>query len=464
MFFIFPLRTEKDTKRYPNFTIALIVINFIIWAFTSKTISNDNKQIINLHQELCYIESQYITSPERSEQLKLRNPLTFHEFIITKKIIPPDSPSYAKWLSLFRDFKKLIENSFLHKWGFIPAHLNFFKLFISLFLHTGFWHAFFNMLFLWIVGCNLEDDWGWPRFLGLYLFSGIVAGLVHALYAGNMTQPCVGASGAVAGVMGAFMVQHFKTKIRFFYLLLIFFYPIYGSFRIFAGIVLPIWFFFESINAFSGIQTGTAHWAHVGGFIFGALIVVIIKYVSGDMERKTALSKEKLKQNKLAEITNLPAEAEYTPAFIAQLNQINTCEPHNYLAKIHLARNAYSKGNYDETGLYYNQALNIIIELRDEKTLLSIYSEIRKYKILKKINPLFLFKIASLLEKTNQYLNAVQLYSAYVKWYPQCQTRASLLYRIFLLAKNKINNPLLARKALNLLKQKYPKYYKEKLI
>ncbi len=462
MFFIFPIRTEKDTKGYPNFTIALIVINLLIWIFTSKTILKENKQLINLHLELSFIESQYMTNQEKFEQLKIQDPLKFHELIIKKNIIPPDSQSYIKWLFLYNKFKKLIMNSFLRKWGFIPAQLNIVKLLISLFLHSSFWHVFFNMLFLWIVGCNMEDDWGWLRFLGLYFLSGITAGLFHAFYAGNMTQPCVGASGAVAGIMGGFMVQHFKTKIRFIYFFLLLFYPLYGTFKIFAGIIIPIWFLNEFINAYSGIQTGTAHWAHIGGFIFGAIAVLLTKYLSGDMGKKTISLYNNSKNLTSANMTSLPVETEYTPAFISQLNQIIRCEPNNYQARIHLARIAYNNGDINYAGLSYNQALENIIEFRDNEILISTYKEIRQLKILKKINSTNLFIIATILEKTKKYSEAIQIYTAYTKWHSQGEKRATSLYRIFLLSKNKTKNIILAKKAFTLLKLKYPEFYRRK--
>ena len=217
--FLIPVRSEKDTHKIPNLTIGLIGLNLIIWIFTNRIVSSEQKQLNGIHQRLIVIETEYIGKALKQNPNLLQNGdiLEVHKAFLEEDIIPRNSQTYKEWLALYQEFQKLSNNTFFHRWGYIPAKLNLFKLLISMFLHAGFFHVFGNMLYLWIVGCNMEDDWGWPRFLGLYLLSGVAAGIFHTVFTPNMSTPCIGASGAVAGIMGAFLIQHFKTKIRFAY-------------------------------------------------------------------------------------------------------------------------------------------------------------------------------------------------------------------------------------------------------
>jgi membrane associated rhomboid family serine protease/TolA-binding protein len=137
------------------------------------------------------------------------------------------------------------------------------------FLHGGFWHLFGNMIVLWAFGPNLEDRLRWFGFLAFYIASGIIAGLAHALISG---APCVGASGAVAGVTGASIILFPRTNVRCF---LIF---------IFVGIyMIPAWWFigfgvFKDIFLTATGRAGNvATWAHLGGYASGALAMVILR-------------------------------------------------------------------------------------------------------------------------------------------------------------------------------------------
>ena len=190
---LLPIRSEKNTVKSPNFTIGLIGLNLIIWIFTNRIVSSEHKELNRIHQNLIAIESEYIYRAVDKYPDLFRDGDIFeiHEIFLKKEIIPRNSQHYQAWLNFYNEFQQLSNNTFFHRWGFIPAHMNFLKLLISLFLHGSFFHVFGNMLYLWIVGCNMEDDWGWPRFLGFYFLSGIAAGLIHAAFDPQMTIPCI---------------------------------------------------------------------------------------------------------------------------------------------------------------------------------------------------------------------------------------------------------------------------------
>jgi len=148
-------------------------------------------------------------------------------------------------------------------------------IFTSMFLHGGWLHLGGNMLFLWIFGNNMEDLLGRGRYLVLYLGSGVAAALVQALSAKYSTVPMVGASGAVAGVLGAYLVTYPRANVHCFVWIVIFFWIV----TVPAWILLGFWF---AMQLFSGLTAGAgapgvAFWAHVGGFAAGTLIYLVIR-------------------------------------------------------------------------------------------------------------------------------------------------------------------------------------------
>jgi membrane associated rhomboid family serine protease len=148
-------------------------------------------------------------------------------------------------------------------------------LFTSMFLHGGFLHLGGNLLFLWIFGNNVEDLLGRGRFLLLYLASGVAAALAQAL-ADKLSQvPMVGASGAIAGVLGAYLVTYPRANVHCFVWIIIFFWIV----TIPAWILLGFWFvmqLFGSLGMERG-EPGVAFWAHVGGFIAGILLYLMLR-------------------------------------------------------------------------------------------------------------------------------------------------------------------------------------------
>ena len=144
----------------------------------------------------------------------------------------------------------------------------------SLFLHGGFLHIGANMLFLWIFGDNIEDAMGHARFLAFYLICGVAGGLTEILLDRNSIVPIIGASGAISGVMGAYLVLFPRGMIRVATLLII--VPL--IFRLPAVIVIGFWFVIQALSGYASlnmdsVQGGTAFFAHIGGFVAGVVLV-----------------------------------------------------------------------------------------------------------------------------------------------------------------------------------------------
>lgn len=167
------------------------------------------------------------------------------------------------------------ENLFILEYGMIPARLaageGYHTLITSQFLHGGFMHLAGNMLYLWIFGDNLEDELGHIPFLIFYLASGIGAALIQAAPDLSSVVPMVGASGAIAGVMGGYLLFFPKARVD----VLIIFVFFFKVFPVPAWIMLGLWFGLQALNSFGGpLQGGgVAYLAHVGGFVVGLLWV-----------------------------------------------------------------------------------------------------------------------------------------------------------------------------------------------
>ena len=179
-------------------------------------------------------------------------------------------------------------NSLIHQFGVVPYHLGVFlggshryplaaivvPLFTSLFLHGSWMHVIGNMWFLFIFGDNVEDYLGHFKYLVFYLLTGVIAMGTHVAMNLHSTAPAVGASGAIAGVLGAYFVLYPRARVLTWFFIFVLWVP--------AWIILGYWFV---LNFLSGTATalavqrgnmgGVAFWAHVGGFVSGALLVKV---------------------------------------------------------------------------------------------------------------------------------------------------------------------------------------------
>ncbi|HUI34576.1 MAG TPA: rhomboid family intramembrane serine protease [Stellaceae bacterium] len=154
----------------------------------------------------------------------------------------------------------------------IPAWMT---VFTSMFLHGGWLHLGGNMLFLWIFGNNIEDVLGHARYLLLYLVSGVVAALCQALPDTASTVPMIGASGAIAGVLGAYLLLYPFAKVHVLIWIIIFVRII----AVPAWILLGIWFGLQLLDGLLSDpgDSGVAFWAHVGGFVSGVALLVLLR-------------------------------------------------------------------------------------------------------------------------------------------------------------------------------------------
>ncbi|MBL8242501.1 MAG: rhomboid family intramembrane serine protease [Bryobacterales bacterium] len=170
-------------------------------------------------------------------------------------------------------------NFFIAHYGVIPARFEWSDVITSIFLHGGWMHLIGNMWFLWIYGDNVEDILGHAQYLVFYLLCGVAATMVHILFNMDSRVPTVGASGAIAGVMGAYVVKFPHSRITTLVPVFVFL----TTMEIPAYVILLYWFV---IQFFSGVgsvghshlsQGGVAWFAHVGGFLAGVALILVMR-------------------------------------------------------------------------------------------------------------------------------------------------------------------------------------------
>ena len=170
-------------------------------------------------------------------------------------------------------------DAFIIAFGLVPAYFSVINVFTSMFVHGGFAHLAGNMLFLWIFGDNVEDRVGHGRFIVFYLLCGFAAAIAQTVLNRNSLVPMVGASGAIAGVMGAYLVLYPHSRI-----LMLFPFPVF-VFELPAVVFLVMWFLVQFLNGINqlpafernALSGGVAFWAHVMGFVSGVLLVLVMK-------------------------------------------------------------------------------------------------------------------------------------------------------------------------------------------
>jgi len=168
-------------------------------------------------------------------------------------------------------------NAFVAQWGLVPDErpFNMLSLFTSMFLHGGWLHLIGNMLYLWVFGRNIEDLIGGGKFLVFYLVCGLAAAVVHVLFNPFSRAPTIGASGAIAGVMGAYLIKFPRARI----ITLVIFIFFFTSMEIPAAVLLIFWFAMQFLSGFGSLGEtdysggGTAWFAHIGGFLAGMLLI-----------------------------------------------------------------------------------------------------------------------------------------------------------------------------------------------
>jgi membrane associated rhomboid family serine protease len=448
--FLIPIRTEKESIKIPYVTMGLIVANLLIWAYTQRIVIQQQKDLEVVNASMLEIEKDYINElfKEGNGKIRIRTFDELHQGFYNDVVKSSSNVRYTDWMGLWEEYKAQSEAGFFRQWGFIPKQFSLLKLILAMFLHAGFAHVAGNMLFLWIVGCHLEEDWGGLAFLLIYVFSGITAGSIHALKYSDSVIPLVGASGAIAGIMGIFLVRYFKTKIKFFYIWLLRIYRPWGTFSAYAYIVFPFWLVLQFFGAHWAEASGTAYWAHIGGFLFGAAAAGSLRLVgmgqvewSGSAEADPARSALRVKPG---------------VSLVAQAKQAVQDQPDNLQVLLFYARAFNARRQAANAGLLYNRITALILKSLDSNLIMSLHSELERTGQVEALTERNLFLLAAALEKARYFSEAVQSYILYANRFPRGRVREKALRRAVLVFRDGLKNPTQTGNALAVLRREYP--------
>ncbi len=212
--------------------------------------------------------------PLRDTQRSLTAPVVTVAVIVVNALVFMHEIALGPYLERFVFAYGLIPRRFVYWPGDALDPLRFLPLFTSMFWHGGWLHLLGNMLYLWIFGDNVEDRLGHVRYLVFYLLSGMAAGLTQVILNPTSNLPTIGASGAIAGVLGAYLVTFPRSRV------LTFFPPIW-FFQLPAFAYLVFWFLMQLLEGVGSLGApadtgGVAVWAHVGGFVAGVVLIKLM--------------------------------------------------------------------------------------------------------------------------------------------------------------------------------------------
>jgi len=295
MFLIIPVGHESnEVRRLPWVTFGIMAICLVVHIFLSMEVGTKQNQLQSTAEELVqyYFTHPYLElNPEikklmlsGGDEERLDAMLAAYRQMVPRPDRQTVTEEQEKLDQLGAALLGFLDDFPYRKWGYIPADRSLLALLTYMFIHGGWLHLLGNLLLLYITGPFIEDLWGRPIYAAFYLTMGALSALMYASHYPSFTGPLIGASGAIAGVMGAFLINFYKTKINFFYWIGFFFR---GTFEAPAFVMLPLWLLLEFFNAnvIDSIQaegsggSGVAHWAHVWGFVFGVLVAVGLKYL-----------------------------------------------------------------------------------------------------------------------------------------------------------------------------------------
>lgn len=294
---IFPLAHENlRGRRWPWITIGIIALNTVIFLLTNGKMEQQMQQMGQVELHILFLSAQYPDAqmtPSATNlvaAVKLQHPDEYQKLVtefqreadLSSREAPDTHRKSAaeadsEMAQLCAQLTDAQEHSIAWKYAFHPVDPTPWSYVTACFLHGGWLHLIFNMWFLWLSGTVLEDLWGRIVYPIFYLLAGVLANAVHGVVFPHSLVSVLGASGAIAGLMGAFLARFPNTKIRLGWLFIVKVF----KFNVPAYIILPMWLgiqlFWGVIFRSFGAEGGIAYWAHIGGFAFGALGAILLR-------------------------------------------------------------------------------------------------------------------------------------------------------------------------------------------
>ena len=288
--FVIPFDRRLDWRRPPLITLALILINVVVFVLFQAQDPQRLQTAVDYYHDsgLGTLElplyRDYLTQEDPSqldEQLNQDDMLLwamlrdehFMQRLRSDQVIAPTHAEYARWQALRTEFDHQLEKVSSFRWGYITARPSWFAALAHMFLHADWAHLLGNMFFLFAVGFLVEGAIGRSVYLLSYLLSGFGALGLYALVEPVSSIPLVGASGAIAGLMGMYAVLFGRRRISFFYFILVYFDYVKAP----AIVLLGLWLAFELLQYLWEPGSFVAYMAHIGGLLSGAVIALLLK-------------------------------------------------------------------------------------------------------------------------------------------------------------------------------------------
>ena len=288
--FVLPIGHEQGSVRrlpWVTFGIMGICVLTLVYSFYPPTMQEQATELIDRLGRL-FTDHPHVQIDEEVADFLFAgmDEDTRQAFLEMHRTTRPREESSGRMEEIQREFDRLVgelmalaEALPLRRWGLVPKRPAAETFVTHMFMHAGVLHLLGNFLILYLAGPFVEDVWGRGLYAGFYVAAGLAAAIVFMVKHPELNVPLVGASGAIAGVMGAFLVRYWNTHIHFFY---IFGFMFSGTFSAPAWVMLPMWFveqlLMASLSSASMPAGGVAYWAHIGGFTFGVGTALVIRH------------------------------------------------------------------------------------------------------------------------------------------------------------------------------------------
>ena len=299
-------RDDAEIRRHAWVSYVIIALNVL--AFVAVETASRSSKMVALQLEFTktgsyLMQKPYLEIPAEmapligeggKQQLAARRKMLGEGELPPKRVIEREQREVdamaAKVMQGYRSLPHI-------RFGYIPTRGGLLTLITSMFVHAGFMHLFGNLLFFFVSGPFVEDVFGRPLFAALYVAGGFAATLTYAAKHSDGTIPLVGASGAIAAVMGVYFIRFFRSKVEFLFVPFLLRPQMHFRFFLPAFVVLPLWFLQQWLQMQREGGGGTAFSAHVGGFVFGVVVALLVKavgfeqkYVNPVVEQQTTWS------------------------------------------------------------------------------------------------------------------------------------------------------------------------------
>jgi len=433
---IIPITGKLSWRNPPFVTLALIIINsliFFVFQFDDSRLFMTAEMYyfdsgladIEVPRYVAYREADAISDDSdealESEALKrwryeMMNDDDFLAQLRNDEIITPQDPGYNEWKDLRNGYESKLARITTMQYGFRPAFHRLITFVTHMFLHGGFGHLLGNMIFLWLVGCMLEMGCGRGFYATAYIATGLCAVSLFWLFNPQSTIPLVGASGAIAGLMGIFTVLYGRKRVKIFYSLGFYFNYV----KLPAILLLPVWVGKEFYQLFFGGASQVAYLAHIGGLLSGAAFgLANLKYWG-------AYHAEALAPEPQDEVSPLIEQAlahagRLEMAEASQiLDQALAKEPDNIDAMTHLFN---IRKNEPQTPEFHAIASKLLTRMsrapRNHKKALEVYEAYRRVSGRPRLSPELYLRVCSLFASDGQPEKAEKILAMFLKQKPQ---------------------------------------------